>query len=489
VPAVRARVHDGRVSHQTDGTALPEAPLQALRAVVGPSHVLTDPDLRATYETDWTRRFHGVAAVVVRPGTVEEVAAVHRACWEVGAAVVPQGGNTGLVGGGVPRAEAPRDERGSPRPQVVVSTLRLRDLEAVDEVAGEVTVGAGVKLSALQDHARRGGWDFGVDMGSRDSATVGGMVATNAGGVNVLRYGGMRQQIVGIEAVLADGTIIRRLPGLVKDNTGYSFGSLLAGSEGTLGVVTRVRIRLVPQLPRRAVALLAVDDAGQAAAFAAELRRRLSTITAAELFDDDGMRLVLRHGGGEPPFRQSHPRYLLVECGAAADPTDELVEAIAGLPSRDAVVASDEGQRLRLWKLRESHTEAVNAAGVPHKLDVAVPIGRIGELDIAVRDAIHRADSAARTFVYGHVGDGNLHVNVLGPEPDDETVDDAVLELVIQMGGAVSAEHGIGVAKVRWLVADRGEPDVAAMRAIKSALDPGDLLNPGVLFAIPPGRD
>ena len=319
-------------------------------------------------------------------------------------------------------------------------------------------------------------------MGSRDSATVGGMVATNAGGVNVLRYGVMRQQVVGIEAVLADGSIIRRLPGLVKDNTGYALPSLLAGSEGTLAVITRVRLRLVPQLSRRTVALLAVDDAAQAAAFAAQLRRSLATLTAAELFDDDGMRLVLKHTGGEHPFREAHPRYLLVECGAASDPTDELVNAIAELPSRDAVAASDEGARHRLWKLREGHTEAVNAAGVPHKLDVAVPIGRIGEFDVIVREAIRRADPGARVFVYGHVGDGNLHVNVLGPDPEDEAVDDAVLELAIQMGGAVSAEHGIGVAKVRWLIADRGEPDVAAMRGVKRALDPAGGLNPGVLF-------
>ena len=381
-----------------------------------------------------------------------------RACGEVGAAVVPQGGNTGLVGGGVPRSAAPRDGRGSPRPQVVLSTLRLRDLEAVDEVAGEVTVGAGTTLAALQERVRRVGWDFGVDMGSRDSATVGGMVATNAGGVNVLRHGVMRQQLLGIEAVLADGTTIRRLPGLVKDNTGYALGSLVAGSEGTLAVVTRVRVRLVPALPRKAVALLAVDDAGQAASLAAELRRRLPTINAAELFDDDGMRLVLDHAGGESPFSRAYPRYLLIEAAATADPTDALVQAIAGLPSRDAVVASDEGGRHRLWRLRESHTEAVNAAGVPHKLDVAVPIGRIGEFDVEVREAIRRANPDARTFVYGHVGDGNLHVNVLGPDPDDETVDDAVLELAIHMGGAVSAEHGIGVAKVRWLVRTVASP-------------------------------
>jgi FAD/FMN-containing dehydrogenase len=475
-------VHHGRVNQQTDETALTLELLAALRAAVGTSQVLTDPQVVASYETDWTRRFHGVASAVVRPSSSEEVVGVLHACGDVGAAVVVQGGNTSLVGGGVPRAAAPRDDHDAPRPQVVVSTSRLHDLEPVDEIAGEVTVGAGVTLAALQDHARRAGWDFGVDMGSRDSATVGGMIATNAGGVNVLRYGVMRQQIVGIEAVLADGSVIRRLPGLVKDNTGYALAALLAGSEGTLAIVTRARLRLVQQLPRRAVALLAVDDAGQAAAFAAQLRRRLTTITAAELFDDDGMRLVLAHAGGEAPFYEAHPRYLLIECGAATDPTDELVESISGLPSRDAAVASDEGGRHRLWRLREGHTEAVNAAGVPHKLDVAVPIGRIGEFDVAVRQAVRRADGNARTYVYGHVGDGNLHVNVLGPEPDDEAVDDAVLSLAIEMGGAVSAEHGIGVAKVRWLEPDRGQADVAAMRAIKSALDPTGLLNPGVLF-------
>jgi FAD/FMN-containing dehydrogenase len=474
--------HHLGVSHETDGAAIPEPLLTALRAAVGPSGVLTDADLRATYEMDWSRRFHGVAAAVVRPGTVDEVAAVLRACGERGAAVVPQGGNTGLVGGSVPRALAPPAARGVPRPQVVLSTLRLRELEPVDPIAGEVTAGAGVTLAVLRDHAMRAGWDFGVDMGSRDSATVGGMVATNAGGVNVLRYGSMRHQIVGIEAVVPDGSVVRRLPGLVKDNTGYSLPALLAGSEGTLGVVTRVRLRLVPLLAKRAVALLAVDDAGQAASFAAQLRRSLVSLAAAELFDDDGMRLVMAHTGAEAPFRGRHPRYLLVECAAASDPTDELVEAVAALPSRDAVAASDEGGRHRLWTLREGHTESVNAAGVPHKLDVSVPIGRIGAFDLAVREAILAVAPDARIFIYGHVGDGNLHVNVLGPDPDDEAVDDAVLGLAVAYGGAVSAEHGIGVAKVAWLERDRGTADLAAMRAIKRALDPGNLLNPGVLF-------
>ncbi len=471
--------------HPADGAALPASLLAALRAAVGDAHCLIDVDLRATYETDWSRRFHGVAAAVVRPGSVDEVAAVLRACAATGTALVPQGGNTGLVGGSVPRAMAPLDAHGAPRPQVVLSMLRLRELEPVDPIAGEVTAGAGVTLAALRDHARRAGWDFGVDMGSRDSATIGGMVATNAGGVNVLRHGSMRQQLVGMEAVLADGSVMRRLPGLVKDNTGYPLPALVAGSEGTLAIVTRVRLRLVPLLAKRAVALLAVDDAGQAAAFAAQLRRSLSSLTAAELFDDDGMRLVMAHTGAEAPFRDPHPRYLLVECAAVSDPTDELVTAVAALPSRDAVAASDEGGRHRLWSLREGHTESVNAAGVPHKLDVSVPIGRIGAFDLAVRETIGAVAPDARIFIYGHVGDGNLHVNVLGPDPDDEAVDDAVLGLAIASGGAVSAEHGIGVAKVGWLERDRGPADVAAMRAIKRALDPENLLNPGVLFSVP----
>jgi FAD/FMN-containing dehydrogenase len=464
--------------HQTDATSAPPGLLEALRAAVGPGQVLTDPDLRAGYQTDWTRRFHGEATAVVRPGTTEEIAAVLRACSRAGAAVIPQGGNTGLVGGGVPRAADPSGRR-----QVVLSLTRLRDSEPVDVVAGEVTVGAGVTLGVLQEAAAAAGWEFGVDMGSRDSATVGGLVATNAGGVSVLRNGPMRQQLVGIEAVLANGTVLRRPPGLIKDNTGYHLPSLLAGSEGTLAVVTRVRLRLVPALGRRAVALLATGSVADAAAMAAALRRGLPSLTALEVFDDDGLQLVMRHTHAERPFAAGYPTYLLVECATAAgDPEPDLVDVLATLPALDAVVASEEGARRRLWQLRERHTEAINAEGVPHKLDISVPLGRLGEFDARVRGVVRGVDRGARTFVYGHLGDGNLHVNVVGPDPDDEAVDDAVLSLALELGGAVSAEHGIGVAKTRWLIADRGEADMAAMRAIKRALDPDDLLNPGVLL-------
>jgi FAD/FMN-containing dehydrogenase len=452
--------------------------LDALRAAVGPAQVLTDPDQRASYETDWSRRWHGESAAVVRPSSTEEVAAVLRACQAAGASVVPQGGNTGLVGGSVPRMA-------SARPQVVLSTLRMRDLEEVDGVAGEVTVGAGVTLAALQAHARTAGYGFGVDLAARDSATVGGMIASNAGGIHVLRHGMMRAQLVGIEAVLADGSVIRRLPGLVKDNTGYNLAALLAGSEGTLGVVTRARLRLTPLLARRAVALLGVGDASAAVRMARELQRKLPSLSAVELFFDDGLRLVLEHAGGEPPFGEAHAAYLLVEAEASDDPTDALAAVIESFGDAvgDAVLASDETSRERLWRLRERHTEAISALGVAHKLDVGLPASALAGFVAAVRERVETVAPGSRTFIYGHACEGNLHLGIVGPPPDDKSVDEAVLRLTIEMGGTVSAEHGIGVAKVHWLEADRGPRDVAAMRSIKQALDPAGILNPGVLLA------
>jgi FAD/FMN-containing dehydrogenase len=450
--------------------------VEALCAAVGERHCLTDPDLRASYETDWTRRWRGEALAVVRPGSTDEVIAVLLACAAANAAVIPQGGNTGLVGGAVPRAVAVG-------PQVVVSTLRLRDLEPVDTLAHEVTVGAGVTLAALQAHVRPAGFAFGVDLGARDSATIGGMIATNAGGIHVLRHGPVRAQLLGLEAVLADGSVVRRLPGMVKDNTGYHLPSLLTGSEGTLAVITRAHLRLVPIRPRRAVALLGLAQAADAVSLAGDLRRSLPELAAAELFFDNGMELVLRHATAERPFRDRHAVYLLIEADGDADPTDRLASAIADVSGvADAAIATHEAGRARLWSLRERHTEAISAEGVAHKLDVALPIARLAEFMGRVTSLVEATAPGSATYLYGHVCEGNMHIGIIGPAPDDEAVDDAVLRLTIEMGGTVSAEHGIGTAKVAWLEADRGVADVSAMRAIKRALDPGWMLNPGVLL-------
>jgi FAD/FMN-containing dehydrogenase/pimeloyl-ACP methyl ester carboxylesterase len=455
-----------------------DALLDSLRAIVGERHCLTDPALRASFETDWTRRFHGEAVAVVRPGSTREVAGVLRACFDARVGVVPQGGNTGLVGGSVPRGG-----------EVVLSLRRLDDIGNVDSSSGQVTVGAGATLAAVQRAAGAAGWAFGIDLGARDSVTVGGMAATNAGGVNVVRHGPMRSQLIGFEAVLADGSIIRRLPGMPKDNTGFDLAGLIAGSEGTLAVITRLGLRLVPQLRHRAVCVIGFEDAAAAVDAAGVLRRRLATVHALELFTHAGVDLVMRHASVAAPFAARMPVYLLVEVASdESDPADGLYAALESMAVDDAsvAVATETDSRHRLWQPRERHTEAINAEGVPHKLDVSVPASRYAELVERAPQAVRAVAPDARTIVYGHVGDGNLHVNVLGPAPDDETVDDAILGLVVELGGSVSAEHGIGVAKVGWLPRDRGEDAVRAMRAIKTAWDPRNILNPGVLFAADP---
>lgn len=443
-----------------------------LAGVVGEVHVLADPALRAPHEIDWTRRFQGRARLVVRPASTAEVAGVLRACAAHGAAVVPQGGNTGLVGGGVPRDG-----------EVVLSTARLTALDPVDGPARQVTAGAGVTLARLQAHAAEAGLEVPVDFAARDSATMGGIVATNAGGLRVLRAGTTRAHVAGVEAVLADGSVVTRLAGLPKDNSGYDLTQLLVGSEGTLGVVTRVRLRLAEARPARTAALLAVDGVAAALAVLSGLRRTVPSLDAAELFLRDGMDLVRAATGLPEPFPAAHPAFLLVEAVGREDPTAELaggLEAAGGW--RDAAVATDRPGRAALWAYRERLAEAVAADGVSVKLDVAVPVGVLAEVEAATHRVVAEAAPGARALNFGHLAEGNLHVNVLGAGEADEVVTDAVLRLVAAHGGTISAEHGIGAAKRAWLHLTRGPADLAAMRAVKSALDPRGLLNPGVLL-------
>jgi FAD/FMN-containing dehydrogenase len=446
-----------------------------LSDAVGPAQVLTDPSVTASYETDWTRHFSGHARCVVRPGDTRDVGSVLQLCSRHGVAVVTQGGNTGLVGGGVPSGG-----------EVVLSTSRLRDIGPVDVAAGQVTVGAGVTLAELQAVVRPLGLDFGVDFAARDSATIGGLVSTNAGGERVLRYGTMRQQVVGLEAVLADGSVLSRLEALPKENTGYDLIGLLAGSEGTLAVITAVRVRLWPLLTHRTVALLALDSASAALQALAELKPRLGALEAAELFLADGLALVREHTGLPAPMAGEHAAYLLVECADLVDPGEQMLEALEEVSAlvpgvADIVVGEDERGRRGLWRYREAHTESINASGVPVKLDVAVPHSQLERALGELGGVVARVAPGARTIIFGHLNEGNLHVNVLGAT-DHDGVSEAVLEYVASLHGSISAEHGIGRAKTRWLGLSRTEPEIAAMRSIKAALDPGLLLNPGVVL-------
>ena len=445
-----------------------DALLAELTAIVGPEHVLTDPDLVAGYTTDWTRRFNGPARCVIRPADTGQVAAVLIACARHGAPVVPQGGNTGLVGGGVPSTAG----------AVVLSARRLRRLDPVDTLSGQVTAGAGVTIAELRAHAARAGLEYGVDLAARDSATVGGTIATNAGGIQTIRYGPTRGQLLGLEAVLADGSVISRLGGIQAGNTGYDPTQLIAGSEGTLAVITAASFRLWPAEPPTLTVLAGVPDIEAAAGLQAEIRSLVPAVRAAEYFEAAGLALVRAHTGLPAPLKRDYPAYLLADAAASDDDAEQLV-VLAQL--QDAVVAMDTQARARLWAYRERHTESISAEGIPHKLDVAVPLARIAVFRAELDSVIAKAD--ARAIVFGHIGVGNLHVNVLGPAPDDDSVDDAVLRLAAEHGGTISAEHGIGRAKTAVLHLSRSAAEIAAMRAVKAAFDPAGLLNPGVLFA------
>jgi FAD/FMN-containing dehydrogenase len=447
--------------------------LSDFESIVGREHVLTDPGVVAGSCTDWTGRFVGTCTAVVRPGSTDEVAAIVAACRNAGVAVVPQGGNTGLVGGSVPMAG-----------EIVVALTRLMDLE-VDAAAAQATVGAGVPIARLQTAAAMIDMAYGVDLASRDSATVGGTVATNAGGLHVMRYGDTRAQLVGIEAVLGTGAVVSHLSGLTRDNTGYHLPSLLAGSEGTLGIVTRARVRLVTSGSERAVALLGFASIADAMAAVAVLRRAPLGIEAVEFMLREGIELVCAVDRLPSPFTALHAAYVLVEAAGNDDVIEGLSEVVAstGDRVRDVAVAADAVRRAALWRYREAHTEAISRVGTPHKLDVALPASALAAFIEEVPGRVHEQYASAQCWLFGHAADGNVHVNITGVDPDDESVDDVVLRVVADYGGSISAEHGIGRAKARWLHLNRTAAEIDAFRAIKDALDPDGIMNPGVLLA------
>jgi FAD/FMN-containing dehydrogenase len=449
------------------------AVVDQLRGIVSPAHVLVDPDAKSSYEIDWTGRFSGVTPAVVRPGSVAEVAAVIELCRHEQIALVPQGGNTGMVGGGVPLAG-----------ELVVSLKRLDVVDQVDMAAHQIVAGAGATVESVQRAAAAVGLRYAVDFGARGSATVGGSIATNAGGINLIRFGGTREQLVGIEAVLGTGDVVRRMSGLVKDNTGYHLPSLLCGSEGTLGIVTAARFRLVAAAPHRVVAFVAMSSVDAAVRAVAQWRTGVASLEAAELVLHDGVALVAGAFGIPLPFDEPAPVYVLLDAGGAADPTDELAEAVAGADGViDVAVAGDTARRAALWRLREEHALAINTVGVPHKFDVTLPQGRLAEFVDVVPRSVAAVAPGAHTWLFGHVADGNVHVNVTGVAPDAPELDDAVYGLVVAMGGSISAEHGIGTAKAAYLSLDRSPAELSAMRAIKHALDPAGVMNPNVLLA------
>jgi FAD/FMN-containing dehydrogenase len=457
-----------------------------LRAAVGAAQVLTDGDLSA-WEIDWRRRFHGRALAVVRPGSTAEVAAVVRACARHRTAIVPQGGNTGLVGGSVPDASGT---------QVLLSLTRMNRVRTIDAANLAMTVDAGCVLQSLQEAAAAQGLLYPLSLASEGSCTIGGNLASNAGGTQVLRYGNARELCLGLEVVTASGAVWDGLSGLRKDNTGYDLRDLFIGSEGTLGIITGATLKLYPQPAAVMTALAAVPTLASALRLLRLAQARLgSGLTGFELMGELALGLVRKHFGQLAQPLPSAPWMVLLEQSDSEGESharaqfEGLLEAAleSGLIG-DAAVAGSIEQSNAMWHLRESIPLAQVEEGPNIKHDIALPVSAVPAFVEATDAALAAAFPGIRLVNFGHLGDGNLHYNVQAPEgvaaadflrDHEHAVNAIVYDAVMRHHGSISAEHGIGVLK-REALAERKSPvALGMMRAIKAALDPQNLLNPG----------
>lgn len=465
--------------------------LQELSAICGAAHVLSQGDLSA-WEADWRKRKRGKALAVARPASTEEVAAVVQACARHGAPIVTQGGNTGLVVGSTP------DDSGT---EVVLSLQRMNRVLALDAANMTVTVQAGCVLQALQQAALERGLLFPLSLAAEGSCTIGGNLATNAGGTQVLRYGNARDLCLGLQVVNAQGQIWDGLQGLRKDNTGYDLRDLFIGSEGTLGVITAATLKLYPQPAAQMTAWAAVPTLEQAVALLGLAQSRLGPgLTGFEVMGQFALRLVARHFRHLRVPLHEHSAYcVLAELSDAesAEHARQSLEQLLELALKkniidDAVVAENQSQARQLWHIREAIPLAQVEEGLNIKHDISIPISRIPEFVSHTEALLARSISGVRLVNFGHLGDGNLHFNVQAPEGQDARhflqtreaqVNALVYESVRAFGGSISAEHGIGALKVDELAHHKNPVALQMMQAIKQALDPLGLFNPGrVLF-------
>ena len=463
------------------------AMLENLRPCFSGRLILDQADM-APFLTDWRKRYLGAAQAVVQPDTVHDVAAVVRWCASRRIPIVPQGGNTGLSGGATP------DPSGQ---AIVVSLARLRSIRALDPINQSITAEAGCILADIQRAAAEAGRLFPLSLAAEGSCTIGGNLSTNAGGVQVLRYGNARELCLGLEVVTAEGEIWDGLRGLRKDNTGYDLRDLYIGSEGTLGLITAATLKLFPMPAGQGTALVAVADPHAALALLERAQRRLSaTLTAFELMSDLCIRLVERHFPDcRLPFESRSPYYVLLECShpeneAAAQASLEalLEEAVDGSLISDAVLAASIAQSRSLWALRENISEAQGAEGKNIKHDVSVPISQIASFVDTAGAALARAYPGVRPVVFGHLGDGNLHYNVSPANGDrdeaaflalQDDINRIVHDEVVAQRGSISAEHGLGQLRRDEAARYKSKVEIALMRRIKQALDPLGIMNPG----------
>ena len=459
--------------------------LDALKSALGPKGWSTDPEDMAPYTRDWRGRWQGETPILLKPASTAETAEAVRICAGAGIAITPQGGNTGLVGGSIPQGE------------VLISMARMKQVREVDTANDSLTVEAGCILETVQTLAAENDRLFPLSLGSQGSATIGGLISTNAGGVHVLRYGMMRDLVLGIEAVLPDGRIWNGLRGLRKDNSGYDLKQIFIGAEGTLGIVTAATLKLFPRPSEMTVAFAGIPSPSAAVELLGIAKAASGgTLSALEIIPRNALDLVLKHiPGSRDPLAASHPWYVLLEIGAGRMGEGRAAMEAAletGLERglvEDAVIAESEAQAQALWQLREPIAEAEKTHGKAAKHDVSIPVSKIAAFIAEGAGVAERMLESAEVIAFGHVGDGNVHFNVMqkaeGAGEDFVAaclpVTEAIYDLVQTYGGSIAAEHGVGTLKSGDLARHR-PLEVEMMRSIKSALDPRGIMNPRVLI-------
>jgi len=458
-----------------------QALLDKLKGIVGPRGWIDNEVDLEPHLTEWRGVYEGRTPLLVAPVSTNEVSAVIKACQASGIAIVPQGGNTGMCGGAVPDASGT---------QVVLSLHRMNQIRHVDAANFSITAEAGCVLADIQEAARAAGRYFPLSLGAEGTCQIGGNLATDAGGLNVLRYGTARSLTLGLEVVLADGTVLNSLRALRKDTAGYDLKQLFIGSEGTLGIITAACVRLVPDPGELQTAMVAVQTAGESVGLLARLKEQLADrVETFELVSDYVFGLVEKHiPDASLPFAERFPWYVLIEAACSVDELENaLGDEMEDGPVLDAVIAKNAAEGARLWRMRHSISEAERQDGKALKHDVSVPVSAMPAF-LEEGDALLESLSPqARLVAFGHVGDGNLHYNVVLPRSmgaaqwasEGNRVTGAIYDLVMKFGGSISAEHGIGQLKREWLAEYGNGAELDLMRKLKKTLDPAGILNPG----------
>jgi FAD/FMN-containing dehydrogenase len=456
--------------------------VEELKSIVGTSGWTSDPDALLPHLTEWRDRYHGKTLLMVSPDCTEQVSAVIKACAGHNTGVVPQGGNTGLCGGAIP------DSSGR---QVLLSLARMNAIRSIAANDFSMIAEAGCVLADVQEAAAAAGRFFPLSLAAEGSCQIGGNLSTNAGGINVLKYGNARDQVLGLEVVLADGTVWNGLRGLRKDTAGYDIKQLFIGSEGTLGVITAANLRLYPEVTNTQTAMIAVESPTMAVELLAEIRGSLGDqLQAFELISGRAIRYLQRHMPTiKSPFSVEHPWQVLLE--SSLDREELLENALAAAIEKnlgiDVVIAKNLSEKDEMWRLRHSISEVQKFEGASAKHDVSVPVGRIGEFIESAEAAVLKLMPDARIVAFGHVGDGNVHFNISQPKSWQEDrfreqagkLSTAIYDVVSAFDGSISAEHGIGQFKRDVLKKYRAATEIDVMKSIKAALDPGNILNPG----------